>query len=86
VEWLQQEVFHDPPQGQRQKLDLVGKLRTNWPLSPRDSAIEAETWLALIHVEIEHRDTVVPLRGGILDYYKQLRKVSGPFWFSAQRL
>jgi Domain of unknown function (DUF4351) len=73
VEWLQQEVFLDPPQGRRRSLDLVAKLRANRPLTPGQAPADGKTWLALIHVEIESADTVEPLRGTVFDYYKQLR-------------
>jgi hypothetical protein len=51
----------------------VAKLRANRPLTPNQPAAEGKTWLALIHIEIESRDTVEPLRATIFDHYKQLR-------------
>jgi hypothetical protein len=42
-------------------------------MAPGHTAAEGETWLALVHVEIESRDSVEPLRHGMFDAYKQLR-------------
>ncbi len=37
----------------------------------------ADRWLTLIHVEIESRDTVAPLRPRMFSYYQQLRRRHG---------
>jgi hypothetical protein len=79
VDWLEQEVFTDPPRGERRSLDLVARL----PLCPGvpppalASGEPADCWLTLIHVEIESRDTVAPLRPRMLSYYEQLRRRHG---------
>jgi hypothetical protein len=74
IEWLQQEVFLDPPQGRKRFLDLVAKLPIRQPASPAQAPTTEQEWLALVHVEIEHRDTVEPLRAAMFDLYKQLRQ------------
>src|SRR4051794_36964780 len=61
VEWLDKEVFADAPAGVRSILDLVAKLPAREPTPGSDSA-EPQTWLALIHIEIEAPDKVAPLR------------------------
>src|SRR5262245_6827353 len=61
VEWLDKEVFSDPPEGQRRVLDLVAKLPTRQAVPPLRSG-EPEHWLALIHIEIESPDKVTPVR------------------------
>jgi hypothetical protein len=79
VDWLEQEVFTDPPRGERRSLDLVARLplRPGVP-SPAPSPGEpADCLLTLIHVEIESRDTVVLLRPRMLSYYEQLRRRHG---------
>jgi len=69
VEWLNKEVFPDPPQGQRRELDIVAKLRT------RTAVPEPfESWIAVIHVEVESGDSVASLRPRMLDYYHFLRR------------
>jgi hypothetical protein len=79
VDWLEQEVFTDPPRGERRVLDLVARLplRPGVPPPAPASGEPADFWLTLIHVEIEARDTVVVLRPRMLSYYEQLRRQYG---------
>lgn len=76
VEWLDKEVFPEPPEGQRRILDLVGKLPTRQPV-PGLRPGEADHWLALVHIEIESPDKVTPLRPRICDAYFNLRRKHG---------
>ncbi len=71
VEWLEQEAFLDPPQGERRVMDLVAKLPARQPVMDRPGA--AEHWIVLIHIEIEAAESVEPLRARMWDYYRQLR-------------
>jgi hypothetical protein len=73
VEWLDKEVFIDPPEGERRILDLVGKLPTKAAV-PGQRPGETESWLALVHIEIESPDRVAPLRSRMFDAYWQLRR------------
>jgi hypothetical protein len=50
VEWLDKEIFPDPPEGQRRVLDLVGKLPTRREVAGQRPG-EPEQWLALVHIE-----------------------------------
>lgn len=72
LSWLNKEVFPDPPQGQRRTLDLVAKIRARQALTVDPTP--SEEWIALVHVEIEHEDSVAPLRPRMLDYYHFLRR------------
>jgi hypothetical protein len=72
VEWLDKEVFPDPPEGTRSILDLVAKLPAREPTPGADHA-ERQTWLALIHIEIESPDKVAPLRPRMFRSYVYLR-------------
>ena len=72
VEWLDKEVFPDPPEGTRSILDLVAKLPARVP-TPGADAAEVQSWLALIHIEIESPDKVAPLRPRMFRYYVHLR-------------
>lgn len=71
AEWLPQEVYPDPPQGQRLVIDAVVKV-------PVAAAVDAqqerqpEPWVVLIHAEIESEDSVAPLR--VYDYRHELRR------------
>jgi hypothetical protein len=81
VDWLEQEVFTDPPRGERRCLDLVARLPLRPGVPPPAPALApgepAESWLTLIHVEIESQDTVAPLRPRMHAYYEQLRRRHG---------
>jgi hypothetical protein len=70
VEWLDKEVFTDPPRGERRAMDLVAKL----PLRKGAGLKGKKNWLALIHVEVEGRDSVRPLRRRMYEYHHQLRR------------
>ena len=79
VDWLEQEVFTDPPRGERRSLDLVARLplRPGVPPPAAGAGEAADCWLTLIHVEIESRDTAAPLRPRMFAYYEQLRRRHG---------
>src|SRR5262249_55743225 len=72
---LEQEIFIDPPRGERRSLDLLARL----PIHPDAPApaphLEGpDRWIALVHVEIESRDRAAPLQPRMHDYYEQLRR------------
>jgi hypothetical protein len=71
IDWQDKEVFPDPPRGERRAVDLVARLplRAGVPL-PRPEL--TADWLALVHVEVEHRDSVATLRPRLLAYYHHL--------------
>ncbi len=75
IDWLDKELFTGPPQGEKRLLDLIArlKLRTDAP-PPRDDAIDL---VALVHVEVESRDSVATFRPRMFDYYVQLRRDTG---------
>ncbi|MHC5539899.1 DUF4351 domain-containing protein [Singulisphaera rosea] len=79
VDWLEQEVFTDPPRGERRSLDLVARMSLHPGVPPPvpTQAIVVDRCLTLIHVEIESQDTVAPLRPRMLSYYEQLRRQHG---------
>src|SRR6266446_1992381 len=54
IEWLDKEVFTDPPHGERRFLDVEAKLPTR-QVVPAQRPGEENSWIALVHVEIEHR-------------------------------
>ena len=73
VEWLDKEVFPEPPEGPRSVLDLVGKLPAKEAV-PGQRLGEPDQWLALVHIEIESPDKATPLRPRMFDAYVQLRR------------
>ncbi|HTU17463.1 MAG TPA: hypothetical protein VMG10_05315 [Gemmataceae bacterium] len=66
VEWLDKELFVDPPQGDVLLLDLVARLRLR--------SAERKSALALVHIEVESRDAVAAMPRRMFDYYVPLRR------------
>jgi len=80
VDWLPQEVFPDPPQGDRRALDLVGRVRLQ-PGVPPPFAGGEEGGLVLIHIEVESKDRIAAFRRRFFGYYCALRnKYDLPVW------
>jgi hypothetical protein len=73
VEWLDKEVFPDPPEGARHVLDLVAKINTRQPV-PGQMPGEAASLMALVHIKIESPDKATPLRGRMFRDYVHLRE------------
>jgi hypothetical protein len=74
-EWLDKEVFPDPPRGKRRVLDLVVKVATRQPV-PEQRPGEGDRLLALVHIEIEAEATTVPMRSSLHEAYEHLRRQS----------
>jgi hypothetical protein len=80
IEWLDKEVFLDPPRGETRNLDLVAKVAVRQAVGPQRAG-EAESWIVLIHIEIEADDRITRLRPRMCDYYKGLRdRYHLPVW------
>jgi hypothetical protein len=69
LEWLDQEQFLDPPQGQRVLLDMVARLNLTRPAAGQ----RAGPWLVLVNVEVESEDRIAHLRERIYRYWHVLR-------------
>ena len=76
VEWLEKEVFPEPPEGTRNYLDLVAQLPTRQEVAGQRPG-EPAHWMALVHIEIESPDKVKPLRPRMFDAYTHLRRHHG---------
>jgi hypothetical protein len=72
IDWLDKEVFLAPPQGEKRQLDLVARLRLR-PGAPQPRKGSTDL-VALVHVEVESRESVAPLKPRMFDYYVQLRR------------
>jgi hypothetical protein len=70
VEWLDKEVFPDPPQGERRTLDLLAKLPCR---VPPVTGKESGPWLALIHIEVESPESVAAFRPRMFAYFGHVR-------------
>jgi hypothetical protein len=76
AEWLDKEVFTDPPQGERRYLDLLAHVPVRRAvLLP--GAPQPEHWLILVHLEVESGESVEPLRRRMFEYYEPLRRQQG---------
>jgi hypothetical protein len=76
VEWLEQEIFPDPPEGSRHALDLVARLPTLQAVKGPPPG-QPEHWLALVHIEIESPDKATPVRPRMHRSYVHLRAKHG---------
>src|SRR5262245_58525874 len=72
LEWLDKEVFTDPPGGDVFILDLVARLRTRTPQGE-----EPLLATALVLLEIESREAVAAFRQRMYRYYETLRRKHG---------
>lgn len=76
IDWLEQELMNDALEGESRFVDLIAKLPTLEPL-PDPGGRSADSWLVLVHVEIESADKVAPLRQRMFHYYEPLRRRHG---------
>jgi Domain of unknown function (DUF4351) len=72
--WLDKEVFLAPPRGEKRHLDLVARLHIRPGVPPPQAGLSE--LLALVHVEVEARESVQPFRPRMFEYYVQLRRDS----------
>jgi len=75
VEWLDQEIFPDPPRGEKRVVDVLAKLPTIPADPPRPH--EPRNSVALIHIECESGDHISEFRERMYDYYHDFMKRSG---------
>jgi len=69
VEWLDKEVYPDPPEGSRHALDLVARV----PIVAAAAGSGMTDSLLLVHVEIESPDRTTRLTSRLPYYYHFLR-------------
>jgi hypothetical protein len=80
VEWLDKEIFLDPPRGETRNLDLVAKVPVRQAVASQRPG-EADSWIVLVHIEVEADDRLTRLRPRMHDYYKGLRdRYRLPVW------
>jgi hypothetical protein len=75
IDWLEKELFLAPPQGEKRQLDLVAKLKLKPGAPP--VRLGVTDLVALVHVEVESRESTVVFRPRMFDYYVQLRRDTG---------
>lgn len=75
-EWLEQEAFLDPPQGEKRVLDVVAKLPTRQPV-PDPSGRPADHSLVVVNIEVESPERATDIRPRMLWHYESLRRRHG---------
>jgi hypothetical protein len=73
TEFLDQEAFLDPPQGEKRVLDVVAKVAAREPV-PDPAGRAADHWLVVVHVEVESSDRAADIRPRMWQYYDFLRR------------
>jgi hypothetical protein len=76
LEWLQQEQFLDPPQGQRRVVDLAARVDLLNPLPARQPD-RAPYRQAVLHVEVEAAETTEGLRAALPPLNSHLHRLHG---------
>jgi hypothetical protein len=71
TEWLDKEVFSDPPEGERREVDLVAKLGLVEQIAV-PPGIRADAMLALIHIEVESGESAIPVAARMPWYFLNL--------------
>jgi len=74
IEWLPTEIFPNPPEGERRAIDLLAKLPFRSRIHSTGGLPGAKEMLALIHLEVESRDSVAAFRRRMMWYYVILRQ------------
>jgi hypothetical protein len=72
IEWLDQELYPNPPEGSRHVLDMVARV----PVAAEAEGGPAAS-LLLVHVEIESPDRTTSLTSRLPSYYRFLRDKHG---------
>ena len=72
VEWLEQELHLDPPQGQKEAIDLLARIGIRPGVEPRPNEPRQQT--VLIHIEVEWPDGIEAFRRRMYEYYRDLSR------------
>jgi hypothetical protein len=73
IEWLGQELQLNPPQGEKVEADLVAKIAALEAIPPLRHG-ESDSYIAIIHIEVESPDRVKSFRHRMFDFYWSLRR------------
>jgi hypothetical protein len=74
VAWDDKEVFLAPPQGEKRQLDLIARIHLRDDAPPVRTGVR--DLMALIHIELESRESALALRPRMFEYYVHLRRDS----------
>lgn len=76
LEWLDKELYANPPEGSLHRLDLVARVKLKERLTPMPGD-DPENLLLAVLIEIESEDRVTRLEPRLPDYYLHLRRTYG---------
>jgi hypothetical protein len=68
LEWIQQEIFPDPPKGQRRSIDILAKIPTTKPITTEVGEPPADACVGLVHLELEAWDPIHVMKRRMRDY------------------
>lgn len=74
LEWLEQEIFPDPPKGTRRTIDILARLPTLQPITTAAEDPPAQECVGLIHLELEAWDSIAVMRRRMRDYRHYLSR------------
>ena len=80
IEWLDKEIFLDPPQGETRGPGPWRRVPVRQVVASQRPG-ESDSWIVLIHIEVEADDRQTRLRPRMHDYYKGLHdRYRLPVW------
>jgi hypothetical protein len=74
LEWIEQEIFSDPPKGERRAIDILAKMPTTKPITTVGGEPPAQACVGLVHVELEGWDPIPVMRRRMRDYRHYLSR------------
>ncbi len=74
LEWIEQEIFPDPPKGTRRTIDILAKLPALKPITTAAEEPPAEACVGLVHLELEGWDPIAVMRRRMRDYRHYLSR------------
>ncbi len=69
IEWLNKEVYVDPPLNTKYRLDLIAKVKTKQAPTSAQESQSSEKWFAIIFIETESADSVTSIKNRLFQYY-----------------
>ena len=74
LEWIEQEIFPDPPKGTRRSIDMPAKLPTLQPITAESEEPPIRACVGLVHLELEAWDSIAFMRRRMRDYRHYLSR------------
>ena len=74
LEWIEQEIFPDPPKGSRRSIDILAKLPTLQPITDESEEPPVQACVGLVHLELESWESIAVMRRRMRDYRHYLSR------------